>query len=195
MSRKSFVFRISAICVSILILAGFSSTVLAQQVKITIRCVDETETEKPKDKKSKSAQSPEKVPRFKLNEKNEKAAGRENLVEEANIVPINCVAQAIITVYTGPPSTTVNYTVTQSNSLNIVDLKRFITDPYSSTVVIPVTLDGAGYGVSAPFYVKGKILGETTLIGTSSFNNTTPLDIIVVECKCPVIPANTPPRN
>ncbi|HLM00945.1 MAG TPA: hypothetical protein VK400_07795 [Pyrinomonadaceae bacterium] len=177
-----------------------SAAASAQQVKITIRCLpeesgQETKKENPKDKKPEAGNRREKPARFELNGKNEKSADRESLVEEANIIPIGCVAQAIITVYTGPPGATVDYTVTQSNPSNIVELKRFLQNPYGNTVVIPVSLDASGYGVSSPFYVRGKILGETTLIGTSSFNNTTPLNILVVECKCPVIPANTPPRN
>lgn len=204
MRLKYNILYVKVICLAGLFLLLLTSSAFAQRAEITIRCDSDpeapktpvkTEDENPKNKKTKIKISEDISPRLKLNVKSEKSAIQENLTGQAGIIPINCTALAQITVHTGPSNTTVNLTVTQMNSANILSMSLTAQGSYGSVVIVPVQLNSSGQGVSSPFYIRGVIVGETTLNASGSGTYTNPLDIIVVECKCPIIPVNTPPRN
>ncbi len=203
MHLKYNIYNVKAICLVGLLLLLLTVTSSAQRAEITIKCVSDSESpesavkagnEKPKDKKPKAKKNEDKSLRLKLNDKSEKTSGQENFEGEAGIIPINCTALAQITVYSGPPNTTVIFTVTQTNPANIVTMSSTSQGSFGTSLNLPIQLNSSGQGIGQ-FYIRGVGLGETTINAYGNGADTNPLDIIVVECKCPVIPVNTPPRN
>jgi hypothetical protein len=189
-----------------LVVLGFlCSTATAQQLKITIKC--ETPKDAPGEKEGKTDKKSQNTgkktnqpPRLKLDEKivnsgNNEGGGQQSLAPQG-LIPIGCTAQAFVTAGPGgPPGQLVNFTITQSNPANILGLKWNAGDPFTSTLQAPIQLDGSGYGVSNPFYVKGLTLGETILSAASPGFDGSSLSILVAECTCPIIPVVSPPRN
>jgi hypothetical protein len=198
MSRRTSISTIYLYFLPVLFLGIFSAEAFSQEMKLTIRCAPKTEAKTTKQeqkiKNGKATKTADEAPRFKLDAAKEKSAAKENLVETVNAIPLGCTAQAVITAYLGPANSTVNFLVTQDNPENILDLRYEENDTPSHSIVVPVQLDGNGYGESNPFHIYAKELGETFLIGESPISLTNPLHIAVVECKCPFIPVYRPPR-
>lgn len=200
MHRKTNFFTIYTAFAAIFILGFLCSEVSAQKSKISIKCVeDEKQTTAKQEEKTKASpvqtNTKETPPKLELS-KSETV--NEQSLTPNSILPMGCTAAAYITAGPSPyANQTVVFTLTQS-PVNILALKATpsILPPYQYTLQIAIQLDGNGYGVSNDFYIKATALGETTLSHfAEGFESTNVLDILVVECKCPVIPVNSPPRN
>lgn len=191
---------------SVLLLTGIlfflPNTTKGQSLKITLQCLPDKDVAKEAAKKDRESKI--KQPRLELSgntQDGQKSSNSQSLnspsTNPQGVISIQCTAQAFVTAGPGgPPNTTVNFTITQSNPNNILGLKW---DPngtqYSPTLQAPISLDANGYGVSGTFTVKGLVLGETTLSAVSPGFDGSSLDIVIVECKCPTIPVSSPPRN
>jgi len=200
MHRKTNFFTIYTAFAAIFILGFLCSGVSAQKSKISIKCVeDEKQTTAKQEEKTKASpvqtNTKETPPKLELSKS---ADVNEQSLTPDSILPINCTAAAFITAGPSPyANQTVIFTLTQS-PVNILALKTtpVFAPPYQYTLQIAIQLDDNGFGVSDDFYIKATSLGETTLSHhADGFDSVNDLDILVVECKCPVIPVNSPPRN
>ena len=72
----------------------------------------------------------------------------------------------VIQVNFGPPNSTVTFDVTHSVA-GVIGISLSQNGPFGQSVTLPVNLDGNGNGVSAPFFVRGEMVGETVLTGCS----------------------------
>ena len=88
-----------------------------------------------------------------------------------------------------PPFSTITFTTTQTNP-GIVGFAATAAGPFIPNHQFPVTMDGAGNGVSTPYYVKGLVLGFTQHYDVSDFPAVvTSVDYNVIpQCNCPPIP-------
>lgn len=93
--------------------------------------------------------------------------GSPDLLTQADFtLCLDDVTGFVIQVNFGPPGATVTFDVTQSMA-GIIGVSLSQTGPFAPSVMVPVTLDGNGNGVSAPFFVRGEMVGETVLTGCS----------------------------
>ena len=88
-----------------------------------------------------------------------------------------------------PPFSTITFTTTQTNP-GTVGFAATAAGPFIPNHQFPVTMDGAGNGVSTPYYVKGLVLGFTQHYDVSDFPAVvTSVDYNVIpQCNCPPIP-------
>jgi len=88
-----------------------------------------------------------------------------------------------------PPFSTITFTTTQTNP-GIVGFAATEAGPFIANLQFPVTMDGAGSGVSNPYFVKGLVLGFTQHYDVSDFPAVvTSVDYNVIpQCNCPPIP-------
>jgi len=88
-----------------------------------------------------------------------------------------------------PPFSTITFTTTQTNP-GILGFAATAAGPFIPNLQFPVTMDGAGSGVSNPYFVKGLVLGFTQHYDVSDFPAVyTSVDYNVIpQCNCPPIP-------
>ena len=85
-----------------------------------------------------------------------------------------------ISVTNGPANTTVNFAITQTNA-GILGYSLNSGGPFGETINVPVSLDANGNGVSSDFFVRGMLLGQSTLNACSpQVGCTTSLDFTIV---------------
>jgi hypothetical protein len=140
--------------------------------------------------KSPSAKSPKKLESTKATESSGPAPASHTLLCDLSLLLINDdIGRVRIVAFNGPAGATVNFTTAQTVA-GILGMSLTENGPFTSSVVVPVPLDGSGNGQSEVFFVQGLQLGNTVLYATSvEMGNTTVLEYTVLpQCNCPPIP-------
>ena len=87
-----------------------------------------------------------------------------------------------------PENSVIPVTMTQTNAGTV---GYCLTDagPFNPTLDIVVNTDASGYGISAPVFTQGQIVGPTIAYGDTPYGATTTIDFNVLpQCNCPPIP-------
>lgn len=99
------------------------------------------------------------------------------------------VESVILFAFGYQPNSTVTFTTVQTNP-GTVGFAATPAGPFVESHQFPVTMDGAGSGISSPYYVKGLTVGFT------SHHDTSPETVfftsveynVIPHCNCPPIP-------
>ncbi len=123
------------------------------------------------------------------------AATTETQVATTSSVPCNTVIflgdveTTRLHAFNYQPFSTVTFTTVQTNP-GIVGFAATEAGPFIPNLQFNVTMDGAGNGISNPYFVKGLMLGFTSHYDDSEFPEViTAVDYNVIpQCNCPPIP-------
>jgi len=87
-----------------------------------------------------------------------------------------------------PTNTAVPVTVTQTNP-GVVGYALTDAGPFNPTLNIVINTDGSGYGVSAPVFTQGQVVGQTVTYADTPYGPTDTINFNVLpQCNCPPIP-------
>ena len=189
--------RIASIAMFVCVLLCL--TAQAQKVTLTIKCetpdAQKTKLSAP-EKPIKADKS--KSPKFELKQTgtpDKVATKNSELGSQAGVITKGCIAGARVTA--GPSATHANqivlFNIAQTDP--ILKLRKVGQTTWVNTIQVWISLDNTGFGQSEIFEVLGENLGTTTLSAESPGFDGSELNIIVVECNCPIIPVSSPPRS
>lgn len=172
--------RIAGVICFLFITAPFLTCPSQTQTQVRIITAD----------KSPSGNAPNRPDSTKAIESAGPAPASHTLLCDLTLLLINDdVGKVRIVAFNGPANATVNFTTDQTVA-GILGMSHTQNGPFTSSIVVPVPLDGSGNGQSEIFYVQGLQLGNTVLFATSAeMGNTTLVEYTVLpQCNCPPIP-------